>query len=205
MKPLTVKTALTTKVMRDACFAARDWLSSLPEGTTARQAWQQCTRPDWMFWLLGRRRADHVKLVRCACEIARTVLHMVPAGEDRPRLAIEAAERWCNDPTEANKSDAANAANDAYDAADNARTAADAYAYAAASAASRAAVYASAASRVDDAAAARAAAAAVYAVDDAAANADAVSSAASAASRAASRADIIRRHFPAPPRLRGEP
>ena len=138
MKPLTVKTALTTKVMRDACFAARDWLSSLPEGTTARQAWQQCTRPDWMFWLLGRRRADHVKLVRCACEIARTVLHMVPAGEDRPRLAIEAAERWCNDPTKATQSDAAYA------------------------------VYA--------------AAAAVY---------------------AAANADIIRRHFPNPPRLRG--
>jgi len=200
MKPLTVKTALTTKVMRDACFAARDWLSSLPEGTTARQAWQQCTRPDWMFWLLGRRRADHVKLVRCACEIARTVLHMVPAGEDRPRLAIEAAERWCNDPTEANKSDAANAANDAYDAA-----------------ASRAAA---AAARAAASAASRAAAAAVYAVDDAAAYADAVSADAAAASRAAaaavyavdaaaaraaaaSRADIIRRHFPAPPRLRG--
>jgi hypothetical protein len=30
----------------------------------------------------------------CACRCARTVLHLVPAGEERPRRAIEAAEEW---------------------------------------------------------------------------------------------------------------
>lgn len=30
----------------------------------------------------------------CACKCARTVLHLVPEGEDRPRGAIEVAEEW---------------------------------------------------------------------------------------------------------------
>ena len=29
-----------------------------------------------------------------ACQVVRTVLHHIPAGEDRPRIAVEAAERW---------------------------------------------------------------------------------------------------------------
>ena len=30
----------------------------------------------------------------CAAQCARTALHLIPAGEDRPRSAIEAAEAW---------------------------------------------------------------------------------------------------------------
>ena len=39
-------------------------------------------------------RVDRRRLVLAACACARTVLHLVPAGEDRPRVAIETAERW---------------------------------------------------------------------------------------------------------------
>ncbi len=42
---------------------------------------------------------DHVGQVRVAIACARAVLHLVPAGEDRPRRAIEAAEAWCDDPS----------------------------------------------------------------------------------------------------------
>ena len=38
---------------------------------------------------------SHQELVFAACQVARSVLHLVSAGEDRPRLAIEAAEKWC--------------------------------------------------------------------------------------------------------------
>lgn len=32
--------------------------------------------------------------VWCACQVARTALPILPKGEDRPRLAVETAERW---------------------------------------------------------------------------------------------------------------
>lgn len=37
---------------------------------------------------------DRRAAVWAACQCARTVLHLVPEGEDRPRLAIETAEAW---------------------------------------------------------------------------------------------------------------
>lgn len=53
---------------------------------------------------------------RIACACARSVLHLVPSGEDRPRKAIEAAERWIADPSAANSAVAAAAAEAAYTA-----------------------------------------------------------------------------------------
>ena len=38
--------------------------------------------------------ADHRAGVWCAAQCARTALHDVPEGEDRPRVAIETAEAW---------------------------------------------------------------------------------------------------------------
>lgn len=73
-----------------------EWAAHFP---TLELAWRACDRGDWMLWLCGdfagtpwsdaRRR-----LVLCTCECARTVLHLVPAQEDRPRIAIECAEAW---------------------------------------------------------------------------------------------------------------
>ena len=52
-----------------------------------------------MLWLLGKlsgppESASRKKLVLAACACARQALRFVPTGEDRPRLAIEIAERW---------------------------------------------------------------------------------------------------------------
>jgi hypothetical protein len=74
-----------------------------------------------MFSLIGTADPDlllprHVRVARFACEKARNVLHLVPDGEDRPRLAIEAAERWCDDPSETNAASVGAAAYIAYDA-----------------------------------------------------------------------------------------
>ena len=114
-----------------ACQEAINWVGDRDLPT----AWRECPRCDWMLWLLrATRRSDKVRLVRVACAIARTVLHLVPAGEDRPRLEIEAAERWADDPTKEHRIASAHAA-----AAAAADAAADAAAYAAADAAAYAA------------------------------------------------------------------
>ena len=62
-----------------------------------------------------------------ACECARLALVHIPAGEDRPRLAIETAEKWAHgDPavtlTMVRAAASAAAAADAADAADTADT-----------------------------------------------------------------------------------
>jgi hypothetical protein len=145
-----------------------------------------------MLWLLGRLsgKAGSVKrrkLVLCACECARLALKYVPPGEERPRLAIEAAEKWARreGPTLDDVHAAADAAADA--SAASATYAADAAyaAYAAADAAYAAAAYA---------------ADAADAADDAAAAAYAAAAAARAKTLSAC-ADIVRKHYPKAPRL----
>jgi hypothetical protein len=79
---------------RGACAEARDWLATQ---TDPRVAWEMCERLDWMIWYARRRNVARKVLVRIACDCARTALRFVPEGEDRPRLAIEAAERWTRD------------------------------------------------------------------------------------------------------------
>lgn len=73
-----------------------------------------------------RTSADRRINVRLAIWLARQVLHLVPEGEDRPRLAIEAAEGWLRGEV------AYASAAYAYAAADAAADAAYAAAYAAA-------------------------------------------------------------------------
>ena len=137
-----------------------------------------------MLWYAARVGADRRAVVRACCEIVRSVLHLVPAGEERPRLAIEAAERWADEPTAANQDaawceawGAASAASGA--ASDAARDAARAAASGAASGAAWGA--ASAASGAASAAAR-----------------DAAWDAAWDASLSRS-ADVVRRHFPEVP------
>ncbi len=79
-----------------ACRDAREWVGN----RTAQEAWDECERPDWLMWAIENSlpaKASLVvrrKVVRIACETARRALPHVPKGEDRPRLAIETAERW---------------------------------------------------------------------------------------------------------------
>jgi hypothetical protein len=79
---------------RGACAEARLWLNTQ---TDPHVAWEMCERPDWMIWYARRRNVERKVLVRIACDCARAVLRFVPEGEERPRLAIEAAERWTRD------------------------------------------------------------------------------------------------------------
>jgi len=172
-----------------ACADALDWVGrkSLP------RAWADCENPGWMFWLAGRGGLPRQQIVLAACEIARTVLHLVQPGEIRPLLAIEAAEGWARGEVDnAAAADAAAAVDQAADAAD----AAAAAAYAAdavyvAAAATAAAVYvAAAATYAADAAAA--AAYATAAVD----HATAAAYAADADADAAVYCEIVKKHNP---------
>jgi hypothetical protein len=132
--------SLQDQLPDNACSEARLWLG---RRRSAPKAWKECRRGDWMLWLLARRGADRKQLVMAACECARLSLHHVPAGEDRPRKAIETAEAWCRG--EASLEEVRAAADAAYAAA--------AAAYAAAAAAAADAAAADAAADAADAAA----------------------------------------------------
>ena len=96
-----------------ACDDARKWLDTLPLTTTAQQAWDQCQRGDWMIWWWATAcPTERPAVVLAACQCARTALTHVPAGELRPLRAIEAAEAWARNPSEAARA-AAGAASDA--------------------------------------------------------------------------------------------
>jgi hypothetical protein len=138
-----------------ACGDARE----LADGKTAKQAWETCERGNWMLWAAGAAKVDRKLVVQAACDCARLALKFVPAGEDRPRIAIETAERWVKG--EATLDEVRNAyaaANAAYAAAYAAANAAANAAYAAANAAANAAYAAAyAAANAANAAAANAA------------------------------------------------
>jgi len=79
----------------DACSSAVDWA----KGKSLKTAWNTVNQANWMMWLLGKNVdaegwPSRETVVLLSCAIARKVLKYVPEGEDRPRLAIEAAEKW---------------------------------------------------------------------------------------------------------------
>jgi hypothetical protein len=74
----------------DACSEAVTWV----KGKTSNAAWKRCERADWMLWLLARVDVDRKIIVCIVCDCAEMALQYVPAGEDRPRLAIEMARKW---------------------------------------------------------------------------------------------------------------
>ena len=74
-----------------ACEAAVGWCGD----RTAAQAYTDCERAEWMLWVATRIDIDRKLLVLAACACAETALKYVPAGEDRPRKAIETARAWC--------------------------------------------------------------------------------------------------------------
>ena len=99
-----------------ACSGAVSWA----DGKTLKQAWRTCERADWMLWLVGRMKdkqgwPTHQQVVLAACGCAETALKFVPEGEERPKIAIETAQRWCKG--EATTGEVANAAHDAANAA----------------------------------------------------------------------------------------
>ena len=153
-----------------ACDEAVEWTQNYK---TFPAAWKTCKRGDWMLWLAARSGVDRKVLVLAACACARTALKHVTKGEERPRVAIETAERWARGEATIEEVRAAAAA------------AADADAVYAATA-----VYAAAAAAASDAAAD-----AAYAADAAAA---ATSDAAAARTKSLSHsAGLVRKHITA--------
>ena len=61
---------------------------------TPERAWSRCKDGSWLLWALAHTGADHCTLVLSACDCARQALPLVPAGDDRPLVAIEGAEAW---------------------------------------------------------------------------------------------------------------
>ena len=169
-----------------ACFEATQWAESQPDAETA---WRQCPRGDWLLWIAARVDIDRKLLVRGACACARTALPRVPAGEERPRIAIETAEAWSRG--EATIDDVLRAARDAFTVWNNAYAAAVAASAADADSAAHAAAYAAAA---DADVAPCVAADAAYAAADAAA--DAASAAYARSDSLARSADIVREILP---------
>jgi len=173
-----------------ACTEAVKWAGR----KTPEKAWKKCGHGDWLLWIVGRLGVDRKTIVLAACACARTALKYVPAGEDRPRIAIETAEAWTRG--EATMGQVRKAAHAATSAAYYAATDAAADA---AYVATPAAYYAAA-----DAAAHAATSAAYYAAADAAAHA--ATSAASAVNAAYAAdcyatahkqmADIVRKIIP---------
>jgi hypothetical protein len=89
---ITIKTLTDLGACRKAIAEAR---KKLPKcGLTQKVFLRRIPRADWLVWYLDKSGlADRKMLIRIACLCARRALRFVPPGEDRPRLAIEAAER----------------------------------------------------------------------------------------------------------------
>lgn len=100
------------QILAAACTEGRAWAGE----RTLAQIWRECKRGDWLIWLLRHSGAevDKEEWVRLALAVAERALVHVPAGEDRPRLAVEAAKAWLADQSQENAEKchaAANAAN----------------------------------------------------------------------------------------------
>ena len=91
------------------CSEAAAWAAAQP---SAEAAWSSCDRPDWMLWALSRLPGHPFdrEIRWIACDLARSVLHLATPGDDRPRLAVEAAEACLRDPSPETRAEAAAAA-----------------------------------------------------------------------------------------------
>jgi hypothetical protein len=164
-------TELQTKLTElHACTDAKKFC----EDKTLQQAWDECTTPNWMLWLIYNAKTNatdkHLRLIAVKC--ARDVQHLMT--DQRSLNALDVTERFANG--EATQEELAAARNAAQDAARNAaQDAAGAAAWAAAWAAAQDAAGAVRAAAGDAAWAVRdaawAAAGAAWAIRDAAGNA----------------------------------
>ncbi len=166
------------------CEDALEWAKNY---TSKDDAWKECTRGDWMLWLLGTQSGlpeseARNLLVLCACDCAELALQYTK--DTRVKACIGTARAWANG--KATIAELREAREAAYSAAHAAAAYADAAAYSAAYAAYAAAAAAAAAADSADAAADAAAADAAYADRQ---------------SVLAKCADIVRKYYPKPPTI----
>ena len=103
---------------------------------TMSQVWDACEEPEWLFWMLEKcKPLEKEQSVRLSIAFAEKCLVNIPKGENRPKLAIEAARAWIENPCEETRSAASAAASAAWSAAWSAESAAWSTARSAASAA----------------------------------------------------------------------
>jgi hypothetical protein len=98
----------------NACADAIEWARTQE---SYESAWRTCAHGNWMLWLLAKAGARREDVVLAACACARQALRYVPKGEERPRIAIETAERWARGEATIEEVRAADAAADAHAAA----------------------------------------------------------------------------------------
>ena len=83
-----------------ACREAVKWTN----GMNLKTAWNKCKRADWLIWFICKMEiGTKQERIHAVCDCAATALMYVPKGEDRPRLAIEAARKYTDNPTEENR------------------------------------------------------------------------------------------------------
>jgi hypothetical protein len=156
-----------------ACSEAIEWAKQY---RSPIDAWNACDRGDWMLWVAGKLSGKPLskkrKLLTLAkCECARLALNFVPKDEKRPLRAIQTAEAWAK-------------GNDRGTTIEDVMFAASAAAYAA---------YANAYANASSAAASAAAYANAYAAANASAAAEKIRVLKICA-------DIMRKHYPKPPK-----
>lgn len=83
--------------------ACSDAMAYAQTKDTYEEAWAACERGDWMLWLAGKLSGDskseaRKRVVLAACACAKLALKHTKPGENRPRIAIEIAERWARKP-----------------------------------------------------------------------------------------------------------
>lgn len=76
----------------NACGEAIRWVEEQTD-QTFQALWSACRRADWMLWIAAKMLNRRLVVTAC-CACARTALRYGETGDDRPRLAIEAAEAW---------------------------------------------------------------------------------------------------------------
>jgi hypothetical protein len=73
------------------------------KGKDLKTAWNKCERADWLLWFICKLEIGTKKeRIHVICDCAATALKYVPKGEDRPRLTIEAARKYADEPTQEN-------------------------------------------------------------------------------------------------------
>ena len=77
-----------------ACPEAREWVGE----KTAKEAWEQCERPDWLLWwaIYHTQRNSSDKILMAACDCARLLLDFMP-DDDHLRSVLKMAEKWIED------------------------------------------------------------------------------------------------------------